>query len=299
MASVTQASEQVQEAETHLLPSQASQYDPVATPISRVISRPATGDELTETVKVSGVTGYRVALVDPTVPNEIGTHNVRAIVTYADESVDNVTIQYTITPDIDAARQAVREAQQLAQELTQAIRDTNSVISSEKHAELLQKKQAAEEAKDRARQAISAIPDRFTEKQGLQTDWRAITVPAIPFVNDENNNGRADDEDVQTAQAAIEHAKQAEERLKKRISEAQPAISSNEKRTIEHAKWATDVARQRASDALEQVPTTKSQYGTLTEQLSLLGQVAIPEVNDENSNEIPDAQDVTNVSAAG
>ncbi|MDO5376334.1 MAG: YSIRK-type signal peptide-containing protein, partial [Staphylococcus rostri] len=212
---------------------------------------------------------------------------------------DSNGVADNVDAEREEAEQAIEEAKAAEQAAKDALTEANAdgLITPTEQAELEAAQQEAQAKKDAAEEKVNALPE--DQKGNLPAELDALTGIDVPEVNDENANGVADDVDaqVEAAKQAVEEAKAADQAAKDELEKAnadgvinpeEAAKLADLAKQAEDTKTAAETAVSSLPDSPEAVKTEKD---TLTNELSNLNGITVPEVNDEDSNGVADNVD--------
>ncbi|UXR69738.1 LPXTG cell wall anchor domain-containing protein [Staphylococcus sp. IVB6246] len=207
---------------------------------------------------------------------------------------DNVD---TLVDDAKKAVEATKDADQAAKtELAKA--NGNNLITPEEEAKLKDLAQKAEEAKAAAEAAVAKLPEEpqsvKEQKDTMTGELSSLDGITVPEVNDEDGNGVADDIDAQQvkeAQAAVEAAKAADQAAKKALEDFNKdgLITPTDKKELERLQEEAAAKKAEATAKVEALP--EGQKGELPTELEKLDGISVPEVNDEDGNNVADDVD--------
>src|SRR5690554_5701125 len=145
---------------------------------------------------------------------------------------------------------------------------------------------AATEAEQTAQDAVTALPES-TDKDGLQDRIDALTDIVIPAVNDSNDNGTPDADEL----AAVEELVAAAEAAYAAADQALTAALADDAVTqaeVDDLTQALADAQQAKADAQDAVDAIEADFpteaGDFQDRLDVLTDIVIPAVNDSNDN---------------
>ncbi|QZZ04470.1 GA-like domain-containing protein [Staphylococcus arlettae] len=199
----------------------------------------------------------------------------------------------------DEATKAVVEAEQAEQaakdKLTKANED--GVINPNEHKELEEASNQADTKKKAAEAKVNALSEN--QKGDLPQRLDKLTGIDIPGINDKDSNGVADNIDKAKDEAtkAIEEAEQADKVAKEAFTKANEdgVINPKEHQELEAASKKAKETKVAAEDKVKALP--ESQKGDLPQRLEVLTGIAVPDINDQDSNGIADNIDKANAEA--
>ncbi|WP_394802608.1 GA-like domain-containing protein [Staphylococcus simulans] len=184
----------------------------------------------------------------------------------------------------------VEEADNTAQtQLQQASED--KLIKSQEHIDLTDAKESADTTKSTADTAVKVLPQEMQDS--LLERLEKLKGIQVPNINDRNNNNISDDQDalIVEAEASLKEAKDAEDKTKSTLEEANAnnAITPEEHNNLASLQQEFEDKKQKAK---EKIATIDVQYQTpLTEKLNQLVGIKVPDANVKNKNGKPDAED--------
>ena len=137
---------------------------------------------------------------------------------------------------------------------------------------------------------MANVPDGTPGKEELAGRLANVGPVTPPEVNDRDEDGTADDEELSTAQRAVEaaEAKQREAQQKLADVTGDQLVTPSERQAVEEANKQVAEAKEAAETALANVPDGTPGKGDLVQRLGQVETVRVPEVTDANSNGIAD-----------
>ncbi|EJY94894.1 hypothetical protein SARL_10556 [Staphylococcus arlettae CVD059] len=196
------------------------------------------------------------------------------------------------TKAVEAAEQADKVAKEA---LTKANED--GVINPNEHKELEAASNQADTKKKEAEAKVNALSEN--QKGDLPQRLDKLTGIDIPGINDKDSNGVADNIDKAKDEAtkAIEEAEQADKVAKEAFTKANEdgVINPKEHQELEAASKKAKETKVAAEDKVKALP--ESQKGDLPQRLEVLTGIAVPDINDQDSNGIADNIDKANAEA--
>src|SRR5699024_1957610 len=195
--------------------------------------------------------------------------------------------------------EAVEEAKKAVDNKLTEITSDNLINPSEKD-ELDQLIEALETAKVEASTKLSNVPDGTPGKVGLQTRLDQIGTVTLPEVNDQDDNGVLDIEQLSEAEQAIEAAEQAKQAVDNKLCEitADGLINPNEKTELDQLTGTLETAKAEALTKLNNVPNGTPGKAGLQTRLDQIGTVTSPEINDRDSNGVLDTDQLSEAEEA-
>ncbi|GEQ00774.1 GA-like domain-containing protein [Staphylococcus arlettae] len=208
-----------------------------------------------------------------------------------------------ISDDLDQAKseatKAVEEAERADKEAKEKLANANKdgVINPKEHQELEAASNQAETKKKEAEAKVNALSEN--QKGDLPQRLEVLTGIVVPEINDKDSNGVADDLDKSKAEAtkAIEAAEQSDKAAKDKLTKANEddVINPKEHRELEAASKKAKETKVAAEAKVKALP--ESQKGDLPQRLEVLTGIAVPDINDQDSNGIADNIDKANAEA--
>ncbi|MCP8713630.1 GA-like domain-containing protein [Staphylococcus arlettae] len=208
-----------------------------------------------------------------------------------------------ISDDLDQAKseatKAVEEAERADKEAKEKLANANKdgVINPKEHQELEAASNQAETKKKEAEAKVNALSEN--QKGDLPQRLEALTGIVVPEINDQDSNSVADDLDKSKAEAtkAIEVAEQADKAAKDKLTKANEddVINPKEHQELEAASKKAKETKVAAEAKVKALP--ESQKGDLPQRLEVLTGIAVPDINDQDSNGIADNIDQANAEA--
>ncbi|ERF49212.1 hypothetical protein N039_11260 [Staphylococcus sp. EGD-HP3] len=208
-----------------------------------------------------------------------------------------------ISDDLDQAKseatKAVEEAERADKEAKEKLANANKdgVINPKEHQELEAASNQAETKKKEAEAKVNALSEN--QKGDLPQRLEVLTGIVVPEINDKDSNGVADNIDKAKDEAtkAIEEAEQADKVAKEAFTKANEdgVINPKEHQELEAASKKAKETKVAAEDKVKALP--ESQKGDLPQRLEVLTGIAVPDINDQDSNGIADNIDKANAEA--
>ena len=208
-----------------------------------------------------------------------------------------------ISDDLDQAKseatKAVEEAERADKEAKEKLANANKdgVINPKEHQELEAASNQAETKKKEAEAKVNALSEN--QKGDLPQRLEVLTGIVVPEINDKDSNGVADDLDKSKAEAtkAIEAAEQSDKAAKDKLTKANEddVINPKEHQELEAASKKAKETKVAAEAKVKALP--ESQKGDLPQRLEVLTGIAVPDINDQDSNGIADNIDKANAEA--
>ncbi|WP_409327660.1 GA-like domain-containing protein [Staphylococcus pseudoxylosus] len=188
---------------------------------------------------------------------------------------------------IEAAEEAKSAVDNKLSEIT-----ADGLVNPSEKAELDKLIETLEEAKTNASEKLDNVPNGTTGKDGLQTRLDQVDSVTAPEINDQDGNGVADTEQLSEAQRAIEAAEQAKQAVDNKLAEitADGLVNPSEKADLDRLIEALDEAKVDATAKLNSVPVRTPGKSDIQTRLDGIGTVTTPEVNDQDSNGVLDAE---------
>ncbi|WP_436879374.1 GA-like domain-containing protein [Staphylococcus arlettae] len=208
-----------------------------------------------------------------------------------------------ISDDLDQAKseatKAVEEAERADKEAKEKLANANKdgVINPKEHQELEAASNQAETKKKEAEAKVNVLSEN--QKGDLPQRLEVLTGIVVPEINDKDSNGVADDLDKSKAEAtkAIEAAEQSDKAAKDKLTKANEddVINPKEHQELEAASKKAKETKVAAEAKVKALP--ESQKGDLPQRLEVLTGIAVPDINDQDSNGIADNIDQANAEA--
>ncbi|ATO19676.1 hypothetical protein BS636_08430 [Acinetobacter sp. LoGeW2-3] len=197
-----------------------------------------------------------------------------------------------VTNPVDAAEALIKDAedkQKAAEDLLNELQK-DGLITPEEQAQIQDAVDAAAAAKDKAQDAVNALPDG-SDKDRLQDRLDDLNDPIIvPPVNDADADGVEDTVEEQAATALVEEAEAAQKAAEDLLAELQEdgLITPAEQAQLQAAADAAAEAKSVAEAAVNDL-TAGGVRDALEGRLDVLTPITIPPVNDANENGIDDS----------
>ncbi|WP_114604387.1 YSIRK-type signal peptide-containing protein [Staphylococcus sp. EZ-P03] len=203
---------------------------------------------------------------------------------------------------LDAALQAlIQKAEDANQDahIHLAEANTDSLITPKEHEALVSDQTKADTTKEEAVAAVkeSHIPE--TVKAELLEVLAQLDNIDVPKVNDANNNKIADDVDAQLAEAEelVKKAEALNEAAQNELAKAEvdQLITPSEHQALTQQQVLFEGAKAAAEQWVAQLP--KAYQSQFEARLNPLHGINIPDINDQNSNNIKDSDDAARAEA--
>ena len=201
--------------------------------------------------------------------------------------------------DAEQAIAAVEQAKQAVDNKLAEITADGLVNPSEK-ADLDKLIEALEAAKTNASDKMNNVPNGTAGKVDLQTRLDQVDSVTAPEINDQDSNGVLDTEQLSDAEQAIEAVEQAKQAVDNKLTEitADGLINPSEKADLDRLIEALDEAKVDATAKLNSVPVRTPGKSDIQTRLDGIGTVTTPEVNDQDSNGVLDAEQLAKANKA-
>ncbi|UXU53553.1 GA-like domain-containing protein [Staphylococcus arlettae] len=199
----------------------------------------------------------------------------------------------------DEATKAIEEAEQADKVAKEAFTKANEdgVINPKEHQELEAASKKAKETKVAAEDKVKALPEN--QKVDLPQRLDKLTGIDVPNINDKDSNGVADDLDQAKDEAtkAVEEAERADKEAKEKLANANKdgVINPNEHQELVAASKQAKETKAAAEAKVNAL--SENQKGDLPQRLEVLTGIAVPDINDQDSNGIADNIDKANAEA--
>ncbi|MEB6036644.1 GA-like domain-containing protein [Staphylococcus pseudoxylosus] len=206
------------------------------------------------------------------------------------------------TEQLSEAQQAVEAAEQAKTAVDNKLSEVTAdgLVNPSEKAELDKLIETLEAAKTNASEKLNNVPDGTTGKDGLQTRLDGIGTVTSPEVNDQDDNGVLDTEQLSEAEQAIEAVEQAKQAVDNKLTEitADGLINPTEKAELDRLIETLETAKTNATEKLTKVPDGTTGKADLQTRLDQIGSVTAPEVNDLDSNGVLDAEQLSEAQQA-
>ncbi|MES3714629.1 GA-like domain-containing protein [Staphylococcus nepalensis] len=206
------------------------------------------------------------------------------------------------TEQLSEAEEAIATVEQAKQAVDNKLAEVTSdnLINPSEKAELDQLIGLLESAKTDASTKLNNVPDGTPGKAGLQTRLDQIGTVTLPEVNDQDDNGVLDIEQLSEAEQAIEAAEQAKQAVDNKLSEitSDGLINPNEKTELDQLIETLETAKAEALTKLNNVPNGTPGKAGLQTRLDQIGTVTSPEINDRDSNGVLDTDQLSEAEEA-
>ncbi len=208
------------------------------------------------------------------------------------------------TPDADelaAVEDLVAEAEAAYAAAEQALADAlaDDAVTQAEVDDLTQALADAQQAKADAQAAVDAIVDDFpTEAGDFQDRVDALTDIVIPAVNDTNENGTPDADELAAVEDLVAEAEAAYAAAEQALADAlaDDAVTQAEVDDLTQALADAQQAKADAQAAVDAiVDDFPTEAGDFQDRVDALTDIVIPAVNDTNENGTPDADELAAV----
>ncbi|MGN7113946.1 GA-like domain-containing protein, partial [Staphylococcus ureilyticus] len=158
--------------------------------------------------------------------------------------------------------------------------------------------QALESAKQAAKEKLGSVPNGTAGKAELQTRLDNITSVTSPEVNDADNNGVLDTDQLSEASQAVVNAEQAKTTVDNKLTEitSDGLVTPDEKSEVDALIQTLESAKQTAKEKLNSVPSGTAGKDDLQTRLDNITSVTSPEINDADSNGVLDTDQLLEMS---
>ncbi|RIL85890.1 hypothetical protein BUY23_05395, partial [Staphylococcus cohnii] len=206
------------------------------------------------------------------------------------------------TEQLSEADQAVSNAEQAKTAVDTKLTEITSdgLVTPDDKAKVDALIQTLETAKQEAKEKLDSVPNGTTGKDELKTRLDNITSVMSPEVNDADNNGVLDTDQLSEATQAVSNAEQAKAAIKSKVTEvtADGLITPEEKAEVEALIQTLVAAKQTAKEKLDKTPDGTAGKDELQTRLNNIASVTSPEINDVDSNGVLDTDQLSEASQA-
>ncbi|PUZ32053.1 hypothetical protein BUY27_11785, partial [Staphylococcus cohnii] len=206
------------------------------------------------------------------------------------------------TDQLSEASQAVTKAEQakIAVDTKLAEITADGLVTTDEKAEVDALIQTLEASKQTAQEKINNVPNGTAGKDDLQTRLDNIASVTSPEVNDVDDNGVLDTEQLSEASQAVVNAEQAKTVVDKKLAEvtSDGLVTPDEKAEVDALIQTLESAKQTATEKLNTVPSGTVGKDDLQTRLDNITSVTSPEVNDVDSDGIVDNQHISEAGKA-
>ncbi|WP_204173783.1 hypothetical protein, partial [Staphylococcus sp. GDY8P51P] len=196
------------------------------------------------------------------------------------------------TEQLSEASQAVANAEQAKTAVDTKLSDitADGLVTPDEKAEVDALIQTLESAKQTAQEKINNVPASTAGKTDLQTRLDNITSVTSPEVNDVDNNGVLDTDQLSEASQAVVNAEQAKTVVDNKLKEvtSDGLVTPDEKAEVEQLIETLEAVKQTAKEKVNSVPNGTAGKGVLQTRLDNITSVTSPEVNDADGNGVLD-----------
>src|SRR5699024_9769729 len=149
-----------------------------------------------------------------------------------------------------------------------------------------------------AKEKLGSVPNGTAGKAELQTRLDNITSVTSPEVNDADNNGVLDTEQLSEASQAVVNAEQAQTTVDNKLTEitSDGLVTPDEKSEVDALIQTLESAKQTAKEKLNSVPSGTAGKDDLQTRLDNITSVTSPEINDTDSNGVLDTDQLLEMS---
>ncbi|MGI2278172.1 GA-like domain-containing protein [Staphylococcus cohnii] len=206
------------------------------------------------------------------------------------------------TEQLSEADQAVSNAEQAKTAVDTKLTEITSdgLVTPDDKAKVDALIQTLETAKQEAKEKLDSVPNGTTGKDELKTRLDNITSVMSPEVNDADNNGVLDTDQLSEATQAVSNAEQAKRTVDTKLAEvtSDALVTPDEKDVVDQLIQALESAKQTAKEKLDSVPNGTVGKTELETRLNNIASVTSPEVTDVDSNGVLDTDQLSEASAA-
>src|SRR5699024_6284941 len=147
---------------------------------------------------------------------------------------------------------------------------------------------------------LNSVQNSTAGKDALQTRLDNITSVTSPEINDADDNGLLDTDQLSEAEQAVVNAEQAKTAVDPKLTEIteDSLVTPNEKAAVDALIQTLENAKQAAKEKLNNVPNGTEGKDELQTRLDNITSVTSPEVNDADSNGVLDTEQLSEASQA-
>ncbi|MBL0400947.1 MULTISPECIES: hypothetical protein [unclassified Staphylococcus] len=201
---------------------------------------------------------------------------------------------------LSEATQAVVNAEQAKTAVDTKLSEVTSdgLVTPDEKAEVDALIQTLETAKQTATEKLNTVPSGTVGKDDLQTRLDNITSVTSPEVNDVDSDGIVDNQHISEAGKAVAKAEQAKTAVDTKLSDitADGLVTPDEKAEVDALIQTLESAKQTAQEKVNSVPNGTAGKEDLQTRLDNIASVTSPEVNDADSNDILDTEQLLEIS---
>ncbi len=206
------------------------------------------------------------------------------------------------TDQLSEATQAVTNAEQAKTAVDTKLAEVTSdgLVTPDEKAEVDALIQTLESAKQTAQEKVNSVPNGTAGKEYLQTRLDNITSVTSPEVNDADNNGVLDTDQLSEATQAVVNAEQAKTAVDNKLAEVtvDGLVTPDEKSEVDALIQTLEASKQTAQEKLNNVPNGTTGKNALQTRLDNITSVTSPEVNDVDSNGVLDTEQLSEATQA-
>ncbi|MFL1422812.1 GA-like domain-containing protein [Staphylococcus ureilyticus] len=206
------------------------------------------------------------------------------------------------TDQLSVASQAVANAEQAKRSVDTKLAEVTSdgLVTPDEKSEVDALIQALETAKQTAKEKVNSVPNGTAGKGDLQTRLDSISSVISPEVNDVDGNGVLDTDQLSEASQAVVNAEKAKSAVDTKMADvtSDGLVTPDEKAEVDALIQALDTAKQTAKEKLDNVPNGTAGKTELKTRLDNIASVTSPEVNDADSNDVLDTDQLSEASQA-
>ncbi|MGE7364704.1 GA-like domain-containing protein, partial [Staphylococcus cohnii] len=204
------------------------------------------------------------------------------------------------TDQLSEATQAVTNAEQAKTEVDTKLAEVTSdgLVTPDEKAEVDALIQTLEASKQTAQEKVNSVPNGTTGKGELQTRLDNITSVTSPEINDVDSNGVLDTEQLSEATQAVVNAEQAKAVIDNKLAEvtSDGLVTPDEKAEVDALIQTLESAKQTAQEKVNSIPNGTAGKEDLQTRLDNIASVTSPEINDADSNDILDTEQLLEIS---
>ncbi|MFH4909909.1 GA-like domain-containing protein [Staphylococcus cohnii] len=206
------------------------------------------------------------------------------------------------TDQLSGATQAVMNAEQAKASVDSKLADVTSdgLVTPEEKAEVDALIQTLESAKQTAQEKLDSVPNGTADKTDLQTRLDNIASVTSPEVNDADNNGVLDIDQLSEADQAVTNAEQTKTTVDTKLTEitSDSLVTPEEKADVDALIQTLETVKQAAQEKLDSVPNGTAGKDELQTKLDNITSVTSPEVNDADGNGVLDTDQLSEAEQA-
>src|SRR5699024_6882383 len=177
---------------------------------------------------------------------------------------------------------------------------SDGLVTPEEKTEVDALIQTLETAKQGAKEKLDSVPNSTAGKTDLQARLNNITSVMSPEINDADDNGVLDTDQLSEATQAVTSAEQAKAAVDAKVTEvtSDGLVTPDEKALVDALIQTLETAKQAAQEKVNSVPSGTAGKDDLQTRLDNITSVTSPEVNDADGKGVLDTDQLSEAAQA-